>query len=93
MGKRKVPVKQEHFSERERIRLLTDVDKALLAIFAISFVLAIIGLQVMSGGYLPIPAGSFIHSLLFSNFNLAWLFYLPSQVLIALSAQNHKERP
>jgi hypothetical protein len=53
----------------------------------------IIGLQVMSGGYLPIPAGSFIHNLLFSNFNLAWLFYLPSQVMIALSAQNHKERP
>ena len=63
MGKRKVPVKQEHFSERERIRLLTDVDKALLAIFAISFILAIIGLQVIRLRELSVFISAIIASL------------------------------
>ena len=46
----------------------------------------VIGLQVASKGYLPIPEGSWLHSLIFAPFNLSWLFYLPSQVLIALSS-------
>lgn len=47
----------------------------------------VIGLQVMSGDYLPIPEGSIVHDILFCGFNLAWLFYLPSQVLIALTSR------
>ena len=45
----------------------------------------IIGLQVASDGYLPIAEGSWLYNLIFSGFNTAWMFYLPSQVLIALS--------
>ena len=60
----------------------------LLAIGFTLFILcdSVIGLQVASQGYLPIPEGSALHKLLFSGFNLAWFFYLPSQVLIALTA-------
>ena len=47
----------------------------------------VIGLQVASGGYLPIPEGSLVHTIIFSDFNLAWFFYLPSQVLISLSSK------
>lgn len=47
----------------------------------------VIGLQVMSGGYLPIPEGSLLDQILSVPFNLAWLFYLPSQVLISLSSR------
>ena len=47
----------------------------------------VVGLQVAAGGYLPIGEDSWLHSLLFSGFNLAWFFYLPSQVLIALEAK------
>ena len=51
----------------------------------------VIGLQVASGGYLPIPESSWLYSLIFSRFNLAWFFYLPSQVLIVLSLIPKKE--
>lgn len=51
----------------------------------------VIGLQVASGGYLPIPASSWLYGLIFSGFNLAWFFYLPSQVLIVLSLMSKKE--
>ncbi len=44
----------------------------------------VIGLQVAAGGYLPIADTSLLHRLLFSSFPLAWFFYLPSQVLLAL---------
>jgi len=47
----------------------------------------VIGLQVAAGGYLPIGEDSWLYNLLFSDFNLAWLFYLPSQVLVALEAK------
>ena len=43
----------------------------------------VIGLQVAAGGYLPIREGSAVHKIIFMDFNLAWFFYLPSQVLIA----------
>lgn len=61
----------------------------LLAIGLVFFLLCdtVIGLQVMSGGYLPIPEDSLLHSIIFPPFNLAWMFYLPSQVLIALSSR------
>lgn len=48
----------------------------------------VIGLQVACGGYLPIEDGSLLHQIIFMPFNLAWFFYLPSQVLISLSAKN-----
>ena len=59
----------------------------LLPIGLILFILCdtVIGLQVAAGGYLPIPEGSVLHNFLFIDFNLSWFFYLPSQVLIALS--------
>lgn len=44
----------------------------------------IIGLQVAAAGYLPIAEGSLLYNLIFSGFNTAWMFYLPSQVLIVL---------
>ena len=61
-------------------------------IFAIALVLfllcdTIIGLQAAAGGYLPIGADSLLYRLIFVPFNLAWLFYLPSQVLIALCSK------
>lgn len=59
----------------------------LLPIGFLLFILCdtVIGLQVASGGYLPIPEGSALYKLIFMPFNLSWFFYLPSQVLIALS--------
>lgn len=60
----------------------------LLPIAFVLFLLCdtVIGLQVAAGAYLPIPEGSALYNLIFMDFNLSWLFYLPSQVLIALSA-------
>lgn len=65
-------------------------DKLLPAAFVL-FILCdtVIGLQVVSTGYLPIGSQTLLHTILFVDFNLSWLFYLPSQVLIALSA--HKK--
>ena len=48
----------------------------------------VIGLQVAAGGYLPIAEGSILHAILFTDFPLAWFFYLPSQVLIALNVSD-----
>ena len=45
----------------------------------------VIGLQVASGTYLPFQEGSVLYKIIFMDFNLSWLFYLPSQVLISLS--------
>lgn len=60
----------------------------LLPIALVLFILCdtVIGLQVASAGYLPIGEDTLLHRILFMDFNLSWLFYLPSQVLIALSA-------
>lgn len=64
----------------------------LLAFGFVLFILCdtVIGLQVAAGGYLPIPEGSFIHNIIFSGFHLSWFFYLPSQVLLALSARKKR---
>ncbi len=61
----------------------------LLAIGFVLFILCdtVIGLQVAAAGYLPIPESSVIHKIIFSGFHLSWFFYLPSQVLIALSSR------
>lgn len=47
----------------------------------------VIGLQTMGSLYLPIQNGSILHSILYPGFDLAWFFYLPSQVLLALQAK------
>ena len=75
------------------VTAFTQWDKCkLLPIGFVLFILCdtIIGLQVASGGYLPIPKDSALYSFLFSGFNTSWMFYLPSQVLIALSAHKVK---
>ena len=63
--------------------------QSLLPVALVLFLMCdtVIGLQVASGGYLPISEGTWLHSLLFCGFNLSWFFYLPSQVFIALSTQ------
>ena len=43
------------------------------------------GLQVMGGMYLPIGDGSLLSRILYPGFDLAWAFYLPSQMLLAVS--------
>lgn len=62
--------------------------RKLLTVGLVLFLLCdtVIGLQVASGGYLPIGEGTALYGLLFSGFNLAWFFYLPSQICIALTA-------
>ena len=45
----------------------------------------VIGLQVACGGYLPIAEDSRIYKIIFMDFHLSWFFYLPSQILLALS--------
>ena len=52
----------------------------------------VIGLQVAADAYLPIAEGSRFYNILFVNFNLAWFFYLPSQVCLALSGQYQQKR-
>ena len=84
MGKRKVPVKQEHFSERERIRLLTDVDKALLAIFAISFILAIVGLQVIRLRELSVFISAIIASVPLAVVGISYCVHYRKKYMLAL---------
>lgn len=50
----------------------------------------VVGLQVAAGGYLPIGEGTLLHRIVFMDFNLAWFFYLPSQVLIALKIKERE---
>ena len=60
----------------------------LLSIGFVLFLLCdtVIGLQVACGGYLAIEQTSLLYQIIFMPFHLSWFFYLPSQVLIALSA-------
>ena len=44
-----------------------------------------IGLSEMSAGYIPIKEGTLLYAVIHPGFNLAWLFYIPAQTLIALS--------
>jgi hypothetical protein len=43
-----------------------------------------IGLSLIEG-YLPLSKGSLLYHLAHPGFNLAWVFYVPSQALLALS--------
>lgn len=67
--------------------------RRLLSIGLVLFLLCdtVIGLQMANGVYLPIREGSLIHRIISVDFNLAWFFYLPSQVLIALSGRKVTE--
>lgn len=44
-----------------------------------------VGLSVMSADYIPVSEGSLLYFLIHPGFNLAWVFYIPAQVLIVLS--------
>jgi len=66
-------------------------------IFAVALVLfllcdVVVGLSV-SGGYLNITSESLIGKIIALPINLAWLFYLPSQVLIVLSVYFKPQKP
>lgn len=62
-------------------------ENKLLSIGFVLFLLCdtVIGLQCASGSYLPIGENSILYKIIFMDFHLSWFFYLPSQVLIALS--------
>lgn len=47
----------------------------------------VIGLQAACGAYLTISEDALIHRIIFCDFNLSWLFYLPSQVLLSLACR------
>ena len=65
-----------------------------LAIGLLLFLLCdtVIGLNVMANSYLSGAKDSFIYKLVSVNFNLAWLFYVPSQALIALSLVRNQNK-
>lgn len=58
-------------------------------IFSIGLILfaccdLLIGLNIMASSYLPIEEGTLLYFLAHPGFNLAWVFYVPSQVLLSL---------
>ena len=48
----------------------------------------VIGLQTLSE-YLTISSESYMYKIIYPGFNLAWVFYLPSQVLLAYSINSY----
>ena len=59
-------------------------------LFAIGLVLfllcdTIIGINVASGAYITISEASLLYKITHLPFDLAWVFYIPSQAFIALS--------
>lgn len=64
-------------------------ENKLLAIGFICFLLCdtVIGLQMAAGVYFPIVEDSLIYRVIYMDFHLSWFFYLPSQVMIALTAR------
>lgn len=67
--------------------------RAVLAIGFLLFLLCdtVIGLDLING-YLPIPPDALLYKIIRPGFNLAWVFYLPSQVLLSLSLLQKKFR-
>lgn len=64
-------------------------------IFSIGLILfaccdLLIGMSVLNDSYIKIPENSLLHLLVNTGFNLAWLFYVPSQTLISISQLNDK---
>ncbi len=66
---------------------LTSQKSILLSIGLILFACCdlLIGISVLDSSYLNIPEGTLFYFLCHPGFNLAWLFYVPSQTLISLS--------
>ena len=64
-------------------------ENKLFPIGLVLFVLCdtVIGLQMACDVYLPVSQDSALYQILFSDFFWSWFFYLPSQVLIALSSR------
>ena len=52
----------------------------------------VIGLNCAIGVYISVPSTSILYRIAFAPFNLGWVFYLPSQVLIACSSLQHKRK-
>ena len=50
-----------------------------------------IGFNIMSSSYIELSPGTFLYFLAYPGFNIAWLFYVPSQALIAISNMKIKE--
>ena len=65
--------------------------RAVLAMGFLLFLLCdtVIGLDLING-YLPIPPDALLYKIIRPGFNLAWVFYLPSQVLLSLSLLTNK---
>ena len=65
--------------------------RAMLAIGFLLFLLCdtVIGLDLIHG-YLPIPPDALLYKIIRPGINLAWVFYLPSQVLLSLSLLQRK---
>ena len=64
----------------------------LLAVGLILFICCdtLIGLKMAIGTYIDINPSSFLYIISHTTFNLAWLFYIPSQTLLALSVYRKK---
>ena len=45
----------------------------------------VIGISIMNDSYLSLKEGTFLYFIANPGFNLAWIFYVPSQTLISLS--------
>lgn len=84
MGRRKVPVKQINLRERERIRLLSNADKVLLAIFAVSFILAIVGLQVIRVRGLSVFISAIIASMPLAIVGISYCAHYRKMYMLAL---------
>ena len=52
----------------------------------------VVGLSVMDGMYFDFGENSFVYKLIHADINLVWLFYVPSQTLIALSIPERQSR-
>jgi len=73
------------FAEFQNCRLFA------VALFLFLLCDTVIGLQAATSGYLTVDPNRFLLRILYPGFNLAWMFYLPSQVLISLNAKNSME--
>ncbi len=65
----------------------------LLAVGLLLFVLCdvFVGFSMLDG-YLPVVEGTLAYALAHPGFNAAWLFYVPAQTLLALSAIKRQEK-
>ena len=66
---------------------LLSIGLALFALCDINVGLAVLN-DLYAGGF---PEGSFLHSLIYSGVDLAWIFYLPSQTIIPLTILSNKK--